>query len=963
VKRFHAVVRAAPRLAAALVAASLVAACTGDDGDQGPPGPPGPPGGATTPTDLQRTEDSPGVNVAILAVTGASNSDGSFAAGDTPTVKFTLTKNDGSSWTLAEMSRGRIMLSGPTFNYQQVIPEVSDVPTRAVENADGSFSYTFATGLPATYPPPINDTLSFGSDDGELQGQTLLAGTYTIGISARWDYTVEGQGFNSAGNAEFDVLVDNATTIAPREVVTQANCATCHSDLSFHGGLRKDVKLCILCHTAGAEDENDSGVGGGTPDATIEFKVMIHKIHNAAHLPSVNGIGVLGDGTRDYSVPPKPYELAGNGNLSDFSTVHFPVWPSLNIPMPRNTGYTLLTAEQQGRDDTVREGVVSCDKCHGDPDGAGPLPPPADGDLAYAQPSRKVCGSCHDDVVWTQSYKKNNQMMGAQLNDSSCIFCHPASGGSLSVRSGHLHPLLNPSINPGFHVTGLTVAESGTNNADGTIDPGEQIALTFSLTDDSGADVPPSTVTSLNAALSGPTTNPNMILNTSIPTAMLTGAPPFTVDLSEVLPLEFLGKAANNGGIEVFATSRHPIYTGSTTTVFERTATSGGNSTLAAPVGPPQNFIEVVDATGFAHNDYAVIDDGVLGAEEYLRVQYVDGNRLWFGSTASTSYAVGPRLSHPAGSSVKEVTLTTKTLNTDYVLDLANGTITEVAPASFQSGDAIVCTYTSFFVMPATFPTSINGSPDLDASWGKWTGLALPDGTYTVGLWGAPPLVVDLNGESQNYNGTSPPAAAAFLAGSASTIDPYDKTAGAATCYACHDDVYFHGGGRRGYETCLLCHGTAGSEDRPPYVAANAPPTTGLTVDFRTLLHKIHMGARLANADTYEVVGFGSTAYPDNFGTSSYSEVVFPAMPAEAATCVACHGADNTAFFDVAERNHPAGQTPPTRAWRAACGACHDSTSAQAHIDVNTSPAGFESCEVCHGDGRPEAVQVMHKPR
>jgi len=146
-------------------------------------------------------------------------------------------------------------------------------------------------------------------------------------------------------------------------------------------------------------------------------------------------------------------------------------------------------------------------------------------------------------------------------------------------------------------------------------------------------------------------------------------------------------------------------------------------------------------------------------------------------------------------------------------------------------------------------------------------------------------------------------------------------------------------------------------------VAANAPPTTGLTVDFRTLLHKIHMGASLANADTYEVVGFGSTAWPDNFGTSSYSEVDFPALPAGAATCVACHGADNTAFFEIAERNHPAGQTPPTRAWRAACGACHDSNAAQAHIDVNTSPNGFESCEICHGDGRPEAVEVMHKAR
>ena len=42
-----------------------------------------------------------------------------------------------------------------------------------------------------------------------------------------------------------------------------------------------------------------------------------------------------------------------------------------------------------------------------------------------------------------------------------------------------------------------------------------------------------------------------------------------------------------------------------------------------------------------------MIDDGVLGAEEYLRVQFVDGNRLWFGSTASTSYAVGRSPTRP----------------------------------------------------------------------------------------------------------------------------------------------------------------------------------------------------------------------------------------------------------------------------------------------------------------------------
>src|SRR5262249_21345784 len=276
--------------------------------------------------------------------------------------------------------------------------------------------------------------------------------------------------------------------------------------------------------------------------------------------------------------------------------------------------------------------------------------------------------------------------------------------------------------------------------------------------------------------------NSNMVLNTSIPTAMLTGSPPYTVNLSEVLQLEFLGDAANDAAIEVFTTSRQPIYTGSTTTVFERTATSGGNTTFTAAVAPPQNFVDVVDATGFAHNDYVVLDDGVGGSEEYLRVQQVDGNRLWFGSTASTSYRSGPRVAHTVGATVKEVTLSTKTLNTDYTLDEANGTITEVAANSFTAGDAIVCTYTSYFVMPATYPPATNGSPDLDASWGKWSGLALPDGTYTVGLWGAPARVVNMWSETQTYNGTCPPATADFLVGAAGTIAPYDKTDGAATC-------------------------------------------------------------------------------------------------------------------------------------------------------------------------------------
>jgi hypothetical protein len=45
------------------------------------------------------------------------------------------------------------------------------------------------------------------------------------------------------------------------------------------------------------------------------------------------------------------------------------------------------------------------------------------------------------------------------------------------------------------------------------------------------------------------------------------------------------------------------------------------------------------------------------------------------------------------------------------------------------------------------------------------------------------------------------------------------------------------------------------------------------------------------------------------------------------------------------------------------CGACHDSDAAAAHIDVQTSTHGAESCAVCHGPGKEWNVALVHKTR
>lgn len=897
-------------------------------------------------TDLTRGQELPGLHVEILAITGGSDTGGGFLPGDTVSVTFKVTKDDASPWRLDEFALGRTLISGPSFNYQRVIPEQRNVATAAVYNGDETYTYTYPVPLPAVYAAPLNDTASFGPNEGELAGQPLLAGTYTLGLYFRWSYTVDGESFRAAHNATADFLLGGASTIARREVVAQANCNACHTELQAHGGSRRDVRLCVLCHTSGAEDDND---GGATPGVSVDFRVMIHKIHNAANLPSVLGVQTNPDGSRNYAATPQPYIVSGD----DFSSVKFPVWPNGLVAMPRDQGYTALGTTQKTQEDTIRMGVASCAACHGDPDGAGPLTAPAQGQIAFTQPTRRACGACHDDVDWARPYTSNAATMPPQNDDSACILCHESTGGALDPAIAHIHPVLDSNFNIGTNVAVTSVVESGTHNSDGTIDPGEKIAVTFRMTNDAGTDLSLVDFPTVSVIVSGPTSNGNILLNTTLRTAALTGSPPYTSKVPDTVVLEFIRDAAAAGG-ETFTTAMTPHWdvTGALTTVQVRTATSGGATTLAAASVAPSNYLDVVSSAGFARNEFVVVADGVSGEEEYLQVALVSGNRLYFSPTAL-------RRPHAIGVTVNEVTLTTKTRTTDYTLAAATGTITEVT--EFGAGNAVLVSYTTDFVMPATYPLALNDTPTMDETSGKWVGKSIVDGTYAVTMYASRTLTLAAFGETNSYRSTSLGARAEFLVGSAAVLEPYALISDAENCSACHKDVMFHGAGRRGFVACIACHGTAGSEDRSIITAANAPPTPGVTINFRTMLHKIHMGEHLANASSYTVVGFGSAAYPNNFTPHTYGEVVFPALPSGVKGCAKCHGATNDAWTLPGERNHPTQQGSPVRGWAFTCGACHDSDPATAHIEVQTSLGGVESCATCHGEGREWNVRLVHK--
>jgi len=174
-----------------------------------------------------------------------------------------------------------------------------------------------------------------------------------------------------------DFVPDGSTVTASRNVVQTAACQACHgSEFAGHGGDRLLVENCATCHVPGNEDAQ----GGNT----VDLKVMIHKIHMGGESPTIAGP----DGN--------PWLTADNGEWAIWgyqNTKH--TWEKVGFPaLPDN-----------------------CTKCH---DGA------SDAANYKNVPSRDACGSCHDDIDFTQT---NNTAPdyhpgGNQTDDDSCMVCH-----------------------------------------------------------------------------------------------------------------------------------------------------------------------------------------------------------------------------------------------------------------------------------------------------------------------------------------------------------------------------------------------------------------------------------------------------------------------------------------------------------------------------------------------------------
>jgi OmcA/MtrC family decaheme c-type cytochrome len=298
--------------------------------------------------------------------------------------------------------------------------------------ATGEYIYTFKTKAPTGWDPTATHRIGvYGSRN--LTAYDLA----TYNATALYDFVPAGG------------------TPAPRDVVRDADCNTCHASMAFHGGSRVGVGLCIMCHTAQTVDPNTGN--------TLDMKVFIHKLHMGASLPSV-------------SIGKKAYQIYGHGGYSDFSKI---VYPS-NPGDPRNCAGS----------------------CHNPKNGA------AQTSAWMKTPTRAACGSCHDDVNFATGQLNfagdTNPTHLPQIDDSQCAGCHIPQGElpfDASIVGAHTVADQAPGI-PGINFT-LTKVTNGT--------PGKAPTVTFTVRDNKGNGIPMSTLTSNSGSLSltmtGPTTD------------------------------------------------------------------------------------------------------------------------------------------------------------------------------------------------------------------------------------------------------------------------------------------------------------------------------------------------------------------------------------------------------------------------------------------------------------------------
>lgn len=333
----------------------------GDTGAVGDPGAPGDDG-----TSPWFTDDAVDIEVTDLSV-GATSATVSFTLDDKPGAGGKALDRAGNltqgavtvSFVLAQM--GVDGVTGEPQAYTAYTTRVVGGATQATTESvaanftttsvtQGTYRYTFAAPL------------------------TGFDATHTQSVVAIASRTVDG--VTSMDRAMRSVRPDGGAMLT-RTVVDDARCDSCHGSFAAHGGRYTEASQCVTCHT---QQTTDPDTGN-----TVDFKVMLHKIHNGA-----DGYQIIGYG----------------GSVHTWDTVAYP------------------------------QSIERCDSCHGG----------AQGNNWQTQPSVAACTSCHGDVTFVDPPPAGMTRHAYGVTTASpCNVCHGATSGVAPVATSHVDPSFDTS--------------------------------------------------------------------------------------------------------------------------------------------------------------------------------------------------------------------------------------------------------------------------------------------------------------------------------------------------------------------------------------------------------------------------------------------------------------------------------------------------------------------------------------
>lgn len=429
-------------LVAAGALAFTLASCSGSDGSAGAPGP-----GVTSPA------AATALNMSITGVTINS----------APVVKFTVTNQDSSKvagltlsdlrFTIAKLVPGS---NGTSSKWQNYINTASSGLTGGyvrgnrenngtlVDNQDGTYTYTFKTDI-ANTAETCPTTPCVDPDGNALDTSYNASLTHRVAIQTRGSLPMV--------NAVYTFKPGSGPVTSGREIVKTETCNECHNKLELHDA-RIETQYCVMCHNPGSTGKGQVGtVVGPTP---VDFKVMIHKIHRGAELPSVVAGG-------DYGI------FGFSGTLESFKDVHFP------------------------------QDIKNCTKCHNGTVGASNAT--AQGDNWKNQPNKAACSSCHDDLYFgtagdpAKPYQTVSHIaqaaahvpsvtVGPDPTDDTCVACHKTGGQAGGIDESHPVPVQVAAAKFQFNILqicGTAVASSPNCGAS------SQPTVKFSVSDPTGA--------------------------------------------------------------------------------------------------------------------------------------------------------------------------------------------------------------------------------------------------------------------------------------------------------------------------------------------------------------------------------------------------------------------------------------------------------------------------------------------